>query len=504
MSAPTLLSPLSIRESKTNPRKHFDAAKLAELSASIAKLGVLQPILVRPLEDGDYELVCGHRRLRAAKDAGVKAIPVNVRELSDVEALECQLVENMERADIHPLEEAAGYHALMAKPHKYTAATLAERTGRSVKYIYDRVKLLDLAKEAQALFLADRITAGHAIILARLSTADQARALDTNDGHGYGWGQGAVFEKEGGLFTPDEEDAEDERNQKDPFHGMKPRSVRELQAWVDKHVRFERKLIEPVLFPETAAAVETAKKVIPITHDHHVHPTAKAEGERTYGPMSWRRADKACDFAVLGVVVVGPGRGAAFDICIARDKCKTHWKKEIDAKGRVAKQNGKGGADGKPTGKAPYEIEEEKRKAKAAAWEKVAPAVLEAFAAAVKKAPTKSTGLLAKIIMDKIYLSRGGTSANALIPLGETADDFMRHVALQILSGAVLDPWNGHREAPSLGKAFGIDVAKIVKAATPKEEKAAKNAISDEDAALVHKLHGGKPLKAKKPKRKAS
>jgi len=461
------LSPLSIVESKTNPRKHFDEAYIARLTDSIKKVGILQPLVVRPKGDG-YELVAGHCRLRAAKAALVKMVPVSVRELTDVEALEVQLFENLHRADLHPLEEAAGYRALMAKPHKYTAARIAESTGRSVKYIYDRVKLLELTKEAQQLFLDDRITAGHAILLARLSAKDQERAI----------GGESRFGEIGGLFSP--EHRIDWDGEGDP--PRKPVSVRGLEGWIDQHVRFDRTKIEPVLFPETAAAVETSTKVIAITHEYRVQPEAKDAKERTYGPMSWERADgkeqsKACEFSVLGVISVGTGRGHAFDVCVNKDKCKTHWSKEMAAKARAAKQREKGGAKpAKPAGKPSWQIEEEKRKAKAAAWEKVVPAVLDAFAAAVAKAPTKATGLLARIILDKLYIGRGAKDADKLIPLGATAEDFVRHVALQILSSDIHDTWSGPANVPKLGKAFGIDVAAIVKAATPKVPAAKKGA----------------------------
>lgn len=307
MSAPMhkLLSPVSIAESKTNPRTRFDPEYITRLSESIKKVGVLQAILVRPKGD-EYELVCGHCRLRAAKLAGLKGIPAEIRELSDLEVLEVQLIENLDRADLHPLEEAAGYHQLMAKKHGYTAAKLAERTGRSVKYIYDRIKLLDLTKDAKQLFLDDRITAGHAILLARLSPKDQERAIDPQVNH-YGAGHG-VWQGEHSLFEGDE---------RDKYSGLKPVSVRELESWIDRSIRFDRKLIEPVLYPETFQRVAEAtatnlhehrKKIVPITHDFGLSPDLKGD-ERTVCCNSWKRADglmdsKTCENAVLGVVVI--------------------------------------------------------------------------------------------------------------------------------------------------------------------------------------------------------
>ena len=103
-----------IRESKTNPRRFFDEAKLAELADNIRQHGVLQPILLRPLPEGEagtYELVAGTRRYRASKLAKRDSIPATVRELTDAQALELQVIENVQRVDVHPLDEAQGYCA---------------------------------------------------------------------------------------------------------------------------------------------------------------------------------------------------------------------------------------------------------------------------------------------------------------------------------------------------------------------------------------------------------
>jgi ParB family chromosome partitioning protein len=127
---------IHIQESKTNPRRQFDETKLAELADNIRQHGVLQPILVRPMPDGEagfYELVAGARRFRASQLAKRDTIPACVREL-DTECLELQLVENLQRADVHELDEAQGYAALMQlQPETYTVETLAEKIWRSEK-----------------------------------------------------------------------------------------------------------------------------------------------------------------------------------------------------------------------------------------------------------------------------------------------------------------------------------------------------------------------------------
>ncbi len=138
--------PLSrIRESKTNPRRQFDETKLAELADNIRQHGVLQPVLVRPLPDGEpdtYELVAGARRFRASKLAERESIHASIRELTDMQCLELQLIENLQRADVHELDEARGYATLMQfQPESYNVETLAEKIGRSEKYVSHPVAL---------------------------------------------------------------------------------------------------------------------------------------------------------------------------------------------------------------------------------------------------------------------------------------------------------------------------------------------------------------------------
>jgi ParB family chromosome partitioning protein len=170
-----------IQESKTNPRRTFDEAKLAEFAGNIRQHGVLQPILVRPLPggaNGFFELVAGARRYRASRIAGRETIPASVRELTDTQCLELQLIENLQRADVHELDEARGYAALMRlQPETYTVETLAEKIGRSEKYVYARLRLTHLVDEVQQAFYTAKLTVAHAFEIARLQPGDQSRAL---------------------------------------------------------------------------------------------------------------------------------------------------------------------------------------------------------------------------------------------------------------------------------------------------------------------------------------
>lgn len=165
-----------IYESKTNPRRHFAEQPLKELAANVAKQGVLEPILVRhkpvPLANLSYEIIAGARRYRAAKIAKLTDVPVRICEMTDKQALEVQVIENLQREDVHELDEALGYKALMAKAG-HTVETLSAAVNKSASYIYQRLKLAELTTELQKLFYDGQLTAGHAILLARLTPADQ-------------------------------------------------------------------------------------------------------------------------------------------------------------------------------------------------------------------------------------------------------------------------------------------------------------------------------------------
>ena len=165
----------NIHESTTNPRRTFDESKLAELAESLRTQGLIQPITVRPNSEG-YEIVAGARRFRAAHLAEMDEIPVRIVQLSDEQALEWQLIENSQRVDVHPYEEAQGFQRLLDLPG-YDVATLAEKTGKSDSLIYTRLALLQLIPEVAEAFQEERITASHANLIARLPQDSQKEAF---------------------------------------------------------------------------------------------------------------------------------------------------------------------------------------------------------------------------------------------------------------------------------------------------------------------------------------
>jgi len=170
--------PLSLlTPSSTNPRQHFNEEDLNELAETIRKSGVFQAILARPREQG-LEIVFGERRYRASLLAGKETIPALVREMSDAEVLEAQLVENLQRRDVHPMEEAEGYKRLLSLTEPtYTVEQIAAKVGKTPAYITTRLKLTDLCDEAAAAFYQDHIGVGHALLLAKLPPEQQKPAL---------------------------------------------------------------------------------------------------------------------------------------------------------------------------------------------------------------------------------------------------------------------------------------------------------------------------------------
>ena len=171
--------PLSqLNESKSNPRRVFDDAALKELAASIRSQGVLSPLLVRPLTENGFEIVAGARRYRAAQMAEVSTVPVRIVNLSDAEALAAQLVENLIRAEIHPMEEAEGFARLLAlDAPKYSIEQIGAQVGKSPAFIAQRLKLVDLVPAAVDAFYANEIGVGHALLLAKLPAHEQPQAL---------------------------------------------------------------------------------------------------------------------------------------------------------------------------------------------------------------------------------------------------------------------------------------------------------------------------------------
>ena len=160
-----------IEPNKGQPRKNFDMDKLEALRDSILEHGVVQPILVTPTKAGTYRIVAGERRWRAAKMAGLKEVPVVVKEFTDQEIVEISLIENIQREDLNPIEEAMAYKRLMEEFH-LKQDEIADRVAKSRTAVTNSMRLLKLSSKVQEMVIADMISAGHARAL--LGISDEA------------------------------------------------------------------------------------------------------------------------------------------------------------------------------------------------------------------------------------------------------------------------------------------------------------------------------------------
>ncbi|WP_170340687.1 ParB/RepB/Spo0J family partition protein [Ruegeria arenilitoris] len=170
-----------LRANPNQPRRTFSQDQLDELAASVKEKGIIQPLIVRPVGGGEYEIVAGERRWRAAQMAQLHDIPVVVREFDDTEVLEVAIIENIQRADLNAVEEAAGYKQLMDR-FGHTQEKLAEALGKSRSHIANLLRLLSLPSDVQALVIEGKISAGHARALITADNPSELAKIVVKDG----------------------------------------------------------------------------------------------------------------------------------------------------------------------------------------------------------------------------------------------------------------------------------------------------------------------------------
>jgi ParB/RepB/Spo0J family partition protein len=472
----------ALHESPHNPRRHFDEAKLQQLADNIAQVGVMQPLIVRPdpVKAGvtqTYEIAAGHRRYRAATNAKVAVLPCLVRDMSDQQFMEFLNIENLQREDVHPLDEAQGYEALMAAPYQLKVDALAAKVGKSVKYVYDRIKLLALGKPARERLWRGEIDAGHAILLARLTPAEQAAVMGTP----------AKDYADGGLFRFEQRLYDDEETgDPDSAHGrpIKVRSVREVEDWIKRHVRFNVKQADAFLFPDTvkqvANATQTKRTIVEITHEYLANEAVRqADDAKVYGEKSWKRADgqegsKPCDRAVLGVIASGPGQGQAFAVCVNKDRCLVHW----GAKIRARKQREKDREQGKTPGKARTVDTAERARQREAAerardeaaraqWDLAKPAICAAVANRVNAMPVTATGELLRLLLERLPQHARKRAAQYL-PCGTKSDQLLRFLAFVELYLQIDNSYWAVLDFPKQAARLKVDVKAILRELAPK------------------------------------
>jgi ParB family chromosome partitioning protein len=235
------LSLQELRESPTNPRQHFEENALKDLAESIKTQGVLSPILVRPLPEGSpehFEIVTGARRFRAAQLAGLDSVPVRIVGLSDSEVLEIQVIENLHRSELHPLDEARGFLQLLQLDGAgYDIHKIGAKIAKSSGYVAARLRLTELVPDVAEAFLKNELTVGHALLIAKLPDALQKEAFNQ-------------------AFVSAWNDGKHERI-------LKP--IASLQAWIEQHVFLQLDKVpfpkdDATLAPEAGSCLECPKR----------------------------------------------------------------------------------------------------------------------------------------------------------------------------------------------------------------------------------------------------
>jgi ParB family transcriptional regulator, chromosome partitioning protein len=227
-----------LQESPTNPRRRFDERGLNELAESFKSHGVLQPLLVRSIDEDKYEVVAGARRLRAARIAEMSEVPARVVELSEAAVRESQLTENLLREDVHPYEEAIALKGILQlEGAQHDIASLSARLGKSQSYLTQRMRLTELHPSIAEVFLADRIGVGHALEIAKLPQDQQEKAFDA--AFRTVWNSG----KESRILLP----------------------VRELAAWIEQNILLSLDNVpfdknDATLVPEAGSCAECSKR----------------------------------------------------------------------------------------------------------------------------------------------------------------------------------------------------------------------------------------------------
>jgi ParB family transcriptional regulator, chromosome partitioning protein len=228
----------SLVESPVNPRRTFEEDALNELASSIRAQGILAPLLVRPLGEQTYEIVAGARRYRAAHLAGLSYVPVRIVDLTDAQALETSIVENLQRRDVHPLEEAQGFAALLRlEERQYSVEQIAAKCAKSPGYVASRLRLTELTPDVTEAFAKDEIGLGHALLLAKLQPQQQEEALPSCFQQQYANG------KPKPILLP----------------------VRHLREWIERNILLELATApfskeDAALLPEGGSCVECPKR----------------------------------------------------------------------------------------------------------------------------------------------------------------------------------------------------------------------------------------------------
>jgi len=434
-------------ESPYNPRLHFNQQSLQDLADSMKEKGVLTPLLVRSKDETSYEILDGARRARAAKLAGITELPVIIRTLTDQQALEVLVISNLQRENLHPIEEANGYKTLIDQL-KFDPATIADRIGKSVVYVYQRLQLLKLIAAARKAFLDGEIQLGHAQLLMRLQPRDQETALDSLYDRDYGnrtkhikppsklheWIKDHCFlDLHSAPWKKDVAVADILACTTCPKRsGCSPSlfpDITNKDVCTDPTC-FAKKMAESIKLKEKEIAADGGKTVRISTdwHSDNEMKKLKAIGKNDYHMVP--RNKKKCPTTVKGIVVDGDGRGQVHDIC-TNTQCKTH------------RQSYSGGSSSAPVKRSPQAIAAEKKekmktvardRAHEAACHLIAEKAMKEFsisdlgAIASEMVGNTSSDSAEQIAVHRGWLAKPEKKKNVMSPYGVAEKVLIQHV----------------------------------------------------------------------------
>lgn len=473
-----------IDPSPTNPRKHFDQEQLQDLASDIRAHGILSPLRVRPTDD-HFEIVFGERRYRAAQIACLEMVPCTISELSDLEVLELQIAENLQRADMTPLEEAEAFHRLQQGHPKYAEVkVLAAQVGKSVKTVRERLRLLALVPDVRDALEADEITIGHALLIAQLEAKAQPAALKECFYPLYGQEKGA----------------------------RQLKALKDFENWFNHQV-----VLDPdgdvvlELFPELAGEVAKVQaaggEIVRLTRSWQA-PKARKGEPAILSSEQYREAKPTDACGVTGVVVLGRDRGTVERICVDK-ACAKHWPKPKVTSPSRGTSSGSAGPKESPETKQKRIAKEQKERHERGLAEArraiVETRATEAFMEKVADADSPDP-LLRCVVAE---LLRADINLEAFsVRFGVKATYRTTSADLKKLSGATLmsalafciadqEIQNGYHDLGKVEvfKAFGVDVKRIdktVAAEQAAQEKAAAKTTAKPAAKASAKAKGAK------------
>jgi ParB family chromosome partitioning protein len=323
----------SLIESRRNPRKDFDATSMGDLVESVKRYGVLTPLIVRPVgNDGKYEILAGARRSRAAKAAGLDAVPCRVVEVENDTALEVVVVDNLQRKDIHPLEEAEGFSEILEVSNGDMDG-LCAKVGKKATYVTKRLVLLKLLDKGKKLFIKGQISEQHAMMIARLQAADQKAAIEyvaEQDVSVYGlrdWIESEVLRD---LSKVSFSKTDAQLVSKAGACDKCPKRTSVSRDLFDDIKQGDRCTDGECFKGKMRAHIDNLQKSLEAAGNtvfglwESYHGEAKQDGVLKVGEWAEIKKNDFCEKVAKGVFIEGQRAGHFIDICSGRNTCKIH------------------------------------------------------------------------------------------------------------------------------------------------------------------------------------